>query len=60
MRYAPAMLDDDIAKIDAMIERIAVGRRHVQAIIEKQQRRLAANAEVNKRARELLLRDRRA
>lgn len=54
------MLDDDIAKIDAMIERIAAGRRHVQAIIEKQQRRLAANAEVIKRARELLSRGRRA
>lgn len=54
------MLDDDIAKIDAMIERIAAGRRHVQAIIEKQQRRLAANAEIIKRARELLSRGRRA
>ncbi len=48
------MSHDHIARLDKAIERIARGQKEVQAIIERQQKRLDDNAEVIEQARELL------
>ena len=56
MRYRRVMPQEHIARIDKVLARLANGRRQVEATIEKQQRRLAENAEVIERAREVLSR----
>lgn len=56
MRYRRVMPQEHIARIDKVLARLANGRRQVEATIEKQQRRLAENAEPIERAREVLSR----
>ena len=56
MRYRRVMPQEHIARIDKVLARLANGRRQVEATIEKQQRRLAENAEAIERAREVLSR----
>jgi hypothetical protein len=43
-----------IARIERVLARIAAGRKQVEATIQKQQKRLAENAEVIAQAREIL------
>lgn len=56
MRYQSPMPHKHIARIDKVLARLASGRKRVEATIEQQQRRLAENAEVIERAREVLSR----
>jgi hypothetical protein len=48
--------DDHIAKLDKAIERVARSQRQVQSIIDRQNERLAANADMIAQALELLSR----
>lgn len=50
------MPNDEIARLDQALARVAHGRRQVEAIIDRQNERLAANAEAIELARELLSR----
>lgn len=54
MRYRRAMPYEHIARIERVLARIAIGRKQVEATIQKQQKRLAENAEVIAQAREIL------
>ena len=54
MRYRRAMPYEHIARIERVLARIATGRKRVEATIQKQQKRLAENAEVIAQAREVL------
>jgi hypothetical protein len=48
------MPQEHIARIDRVLARIANGRKQVEATIQKQQKRLAENAQVIAQAREVL------
>jgi len=54
VRYRRAMPYEHIARIERVLARIAIGRKQVEATIQKQQKRLAENAEVIAQAREIL------
>ena len=54
IRYRWAMPDDHIARIDKALARLANGRKQVEATIQRQNERLAANADVIEQAREIL------
>ena len=51
-----AVPDDHIAKLDKAIQRVAKSQRQVEAIIDRQNERLAANADLIAQALELLSR----
>jgi len=56
MRYRSFMPHEHIARIDQALARLANGRKQVEAILERQQKRLMENAEIIDQARELLSR----